>query len=183
MTKILKDKEGATAVEFALVMPAFTTVVFGIVEISMLMFCQALVETAALEGARYGQTGSEKGGMSRADYLLQVVHDRTMGYVTINDTTVTAKAYPSYAAVTAGEAFDDANGNGQFDSGESFEDANGDGEHDPDVGIAGMGGPGDVVLYRIDYSWSGFTPAWQATVGTISLYTTVAVQNEPWDEQ
>lgn len=56
--KLLKRKKesqrGATAVEFAIVILIFITIVFGIIEFGLLMYNQHLVTNAAREGARSG---------------------------------------------------------------------------------------------------------------------------------
>ena len=48
----LKDTRGATAAEFALIMPAFTMMVFVLIEISMMMFRGASVQWALDRASR-----------------------------------------------------------------------------------------------------------------------------------
>ena len=47
-----RDQSGATATEFAIIMPVFTLMVFGLVEVSMLMFKGASVQWALDRAAR-----------------------------------------------------------------------------------------------------------------------------------
>lgn len=49
-----KKQKGATAVEFAIVILIFVTIVFGIIEFGLLMYNQHIVTNAAREGARFG---------------------------------------------------------------------------------------------------------------------------------
>jgi Flp pilus assembly protein TadG len=52
---IKKEKQrGATAVEFAIVILLFISIIFGIIEFGLLMYNQHIVTNAAREGARYG---------------------------------------------------------------------------------------------------------------------------------
>jgi Flp pilus assembly pilin Flp len=48
----LKDERGATALEFALIMPAFTMMVFVLIEVSMMMYMSASVQWALDRAAR-----------------------------------------------------------------------------------------------------------------------------------
>jgi len=51
---ILKDKNGAAAVEFALILPLLILVVFGIIEFGLLLYNQQVITNASREGARAG---------------------------------------------------------------------------------------------------------------------------------
>ena len=84
------------------------------------------------------------------------------------------------------ESFVDGNGNATFDAGEIFDDANGNGVHDADAGIAGVGGSGDVVVYRIAYPWQVMTPFAGHVIGQDGIFTirvSIAVRNEPWETE
>jgi len=48
------NQRGATAVEFAIVILLFVTIVFGIIEFGLLMYNQHIVTNAGRDGARYG---------------------------------------------------------------------------------------------------------------------------------
>ena len=54
MKLILKDKNGAAAVEFALILPLLILVVFGIIEFGLLLYNQQVITNASREGARAG---------------------------------------------------------------------------------------------------------------------------------
>jgi len=49
-----ENQRGATAVEFAIVILVFITIVFGIIEFGLLMYNQHIVTNAGREGAREG---------------------------------------------------------------------------------------------------------------------------------
>jgi len=51
---IIKDQNGASAVEFALIMPLLFLLLFGIIEFGLLLFNQHIITNASREGARYG---------------------------------------------------------------------------------------------------------------------------------
>ncbi len=50
----LKDSKGASAVEFALVLPILVVLVFGIIEFSLVLYDKAMITNASREGARAG---------------------------------------------------------------------------------------------------------------------------------
>ncbi len=53
MKEIIRQK-GAAMVEFAMVLPLFLVLVFGIIEFSLMLYDQAIITNASREGARSG---------------------------------------------------------------------------------------------------------------------------------
>ena len=54
MDKKAKRQEGASAVEFAIILPLLLILVFGIIEFSILFYDKAMITNASREGAREG---------------------------------------------------------------------------------------------------------------------------------
>lgn len=50
----LRNERGASAVEFAIVLPVLLLVVFGIIEMSLLLYDKAILTNGSREGARAG---------------------------------------------------------------------------------------------------------------------------------
>jgi Flp pilus assembly protein TadG len=50
----IKDQKGASAVEFAIVLPVLLMILFGIIEFSVAFFDKAMITNASREGARAG---------------------------------------------------------------------------------------------------------------------------------
>ncbi len=50
----MKEQKGASAIEFALVLPLLLIIVFGIIEFSILFYDKAMLTNASREGARLG---------------------------------------------------------------------------------------------------------------------------------
>ena len=49
------------------------------------------------------------------------------------------------------------------------------------MGAAGLGGGGDVVVYRVRYAWGIMTPMIREVIGeSIEHISSVAVRNEPF---
>ncbi len=53
ISKLLKNQDGASAVEFAIVLPLFLVLTFGIIEFGVIMYNKAILTNASREGARF----------------------------------------------------------------------------------------------------------------------------------
>lgn len=178
---VLRDRNGSTMVEFAIVFPAFLVMVLGIIEVAMVIFISSSIESAVLEASRFGITGGTTGGISRQQRVLDIVNENTYGLVDMATVDVETLVYGSFADIGEPEPFDDANGSGSFDDGEIFTDVNGNGMWDADMGAAGLGGPSDVVVYSVRYDWGIMTPMFKGIMGdSVRHVSSVAVRNEPY---
>ncbi len=52
--RLLKKNRGASAVEFAIILPLLVLLAFGIIELGFLLYDQAMITNASREGARIG---------------------------------------------------------------------------------------------------------------------------------
>lgn len=171
---------GATAVEFALILPVLLLFVLGTVESAIVLFIRSSMESAVLEASRYGITGGEH-GMSRADRVLQIVGERTYGLLDPDGVRLETLVYDDFGDIGRPEPFVDANGSGFHEPGESFTDVNGNGRWDPDMGKAELGGRNAVVVYRLSYAWGIVTPMVREAIGgSVMNVASVAVRNEPF---
>ena len=128
------------------------------------LFIGSSIESAVMEASRYGITGSEA-GVSRADKVLEIVADRTYGLIDMDNVDMETLVYESFADIGKPEPFTDQDGNLVYNAGEPFVDINGNGQWDADMGAAGLGGPSDVVVYRLTYAWGIITPVVQRADG------------------
>ena len=91
---------------------------------------------------------------------------------------------PSFGDIGQPEPYTDTNTNGSYDLGEPFTDINGNGQWDADMGAAGLGGPGEIVLYKLEYDLPTMTSLLSNVIGgsdgKITLKASVAVRNEPY---
>lgn len=173
---------GKAIVEFALVAPIFLGITLSILEFSGIMFVQTLLEGGAREASRYGLTGQQPEGVSRDAMILQIVSENSFGIIDVNDLEMTTLVYENFSEVGQPEPFTDENGNDAYDEGEPYIDVNGNGSWDDDMGAAGLGGPGDVVVYRMSYDWPIMIPLFQPFFGDhVTLEANIAVRNEPFE--
>ena len=178
--RLRREEDGGEAVEFALIFPGFLLILVGALEFAMMVFIGSILESAMAEASRYGITGSTPQGVSREDQVRAIVTDRTYGLVDMDDAVLETLVYPSFGDIGQPEPYTDENGNGSFDAGEAYTDVNGNGQWDADMGAAGLGGPGEVVLYRITYTWGVLTPILKPIIGSITQSASIAVRNEPY---
>lgn len=179
-----RSERGSTVVEFALGAPVLFLIAAGAFELGMILFINVLMESGLRDASRFGITGQVPTGQTRFERILDIVEDRTIGLVDMDEVEIQIVVYPSFADIGRGEDFVDGNGNGTYDAGETFDDENGNGAWDADVGAAGAGGSGDIVVYRMRYDWNLLTPLAKPLIGSdgkFTLRTAVAVRNEPWE--
>jgi hypothetical protein len=173
---------GAAAVEFAVLLPLILLFIVGSIETAIVLFIGSTVESAVMEASRFGITRPRE-GVSRADRVLEIVGDKTLGLLDMDAVELDTLVYDSFADIGKPEPFDDANGNATWDAGESYSDVNGNGQWDPDLGEAGLGGGGDVVVYRLSYEWGVVTPILREAMGaSVTHVASVALRNEPFPE-
>jgi hypothetical protein len=171
---------GSTAVEFAVILPVLLLFIVGSIEMAINLFIGSSIESAVMEASRYGITGTEA-GVSRADRVLEIVADRTYGLLNMDQVDMETLVYESFADIGKPEPFTDQDGNASYNAGEPFVDVNGNGQWDADMGEAGLGGPSDVVVYRLSYDWGIVTPLMQGIIGeSVTHVSSVAVRNEPF---
>ena len=180
---LLRDEEGATMAEFAILMPVLALLLLGIFELGTIMLTNSLMEGAMREASRYGITGRDDQSVSRENYIRNMVDEQTLGFVDMAQANFETLVYPDFGSIGDGEPYVDGDGNGQYDIGETYTDENNNGSWDADVGQAGAGGADDVVLYKITYEWPIMTPLLSNLIGTngkFPLVASIAVRNEPY---
>jgi Flp pilus assembly pilin Flp len=181
-----RDLRGVTMVEFAIMAPVMLLTMTGIMEVSMILAVSSLLEGGLRDAARYGITGYVPAGTTRADQIKAIIANATIGLVDMSKAEITTLVYPSFGDIGQPEPWDDQNSNGVYDIGEPYTDINSNGQWDPDMGAAGLGGPGEIVLYKIKYDLALMTPLIAPIMGgadgKITLTASIAVRNEPYPE-
>lgn len=175
-------RKGAAAAEFALVAAPLVLLGLGTLEFSGVMIAQVVLEGGVKEASRFGLTGYQPDGRSREQVIRDIVSEHAGALLSSSNITITTLVYQNFQSIGEPEPFSDLNGNGTYDVGEPFTDVNGNGQWDPDMGRAGAGGAGDVVLYTVNYNWPMMTGWITSIIGlsTIPLRASIAVRNEPF---
>ncbi len=182
---LLRARDGVTAVEFAFVAPVLILILFAIIEFSLIMMVNNIMESATNMSSRLGKTGFIAAGKTREDTITAAVRERAGSLIDPDRLSVSTKVYRTFGEINRPEPWHDTNGNGVPDPGE-YTDINGNGVYDTDMARAGYGNAGDIVVYTIKYPWSITTPIMRELIGNESgeypLTAHAVVKNEPYDK-
>ncbi len=186
LKRLRNDNEGTSLLEFGFVAPILILAVLGIMELGMILFVTSMLEGSVRTAARFGITGYAPSSVSREAQIREILEDNTAGLIDMDQVSFTQFVYENFSDIGQPEPYvDDNPANGSYDSGESYQDVNGNGEWDSDMGVAGVGGPGAVVIYRVNYDWPLLTPYLADILGEngkIPLSASIVVRNEPFPE-
>ena len=180
MRRFKRNQVGSAAVELAIGLPILLTVIVGILEVANFFFISAAVENAVLHASRFGVTGGTTDGVTREQRMRDIIEEQTFGRVDMDTVEIETLVYEQFADIGAAEPYTDTNGSENYDEGEDYVDVNGNGIWDDDISTAGLGGGGDIVLYRISYDATSLTGFGDWALRTINISATVAVRNEPY---
>lgn len=178
-----RDRDGVTAIEFAVLAPTFMLILMGVIEFAMIMMMYNIMEGATAISSRLGSTGYTADGLTRQQTIINVITDRAGSLVDPTKLTVTSKFYKQFDQIGDPEPFIDSNHNGGRDAGETYTDVNGNGQWDSDMGASGYGSAGDIVVYSVTYPWPIVTPIISeliSTDGNFNITTHAVVKNEPY---
>jgi len=187
-----KNTRGSTAIEFALIAPIVILLIVGTMEFALIMYASAVLEGATFSAARLAKTGYTNTATSgtcasptqtRSQFITCMVQSKTSGLLNPANLTTSSKSYSGFSEIGQPEPYTDVHGLGHYVAGDPYTDINGNGQWDADMGIAGLGGPGDIVVYTVSYPWPIFTPLFNQFFGgksTVTLSSSAVVKNEPY---
>ena len=95
------SEKGASAVEFALVLPLLLTLLFGTIEFGLLMYDKAMLTNACREGARFGIISASP--RKTPDEITTVINQ----YCASNLITFGAATTPGVSVSSTGQNFGD----------------------------------------------------------------------------
>ncbi|MCZ6606037.1 MAG: TadE/TadG family type IV pilus assembly protein [Alphaproteobacteria bacterium] len=93
LSRLAADRDGVTAVEFAVIMPILLFLTIGLIDISRFVWYQTTLEHAAREGSRYA---SVRPGTATAGDIEAYIYNRTIG-ISDADLGVTVSWTPTNA--------------------------------------------------------------------------------------
>jgi Flp pilus assembly protein TadG len=157
-----RDRRGAVAIEYALILPVLLMFSFGILEISLCMASLVTLEGGLKQASRFGITSqlptdaelaasglaplvptAFSGADNRTKTIMAILNQNTLNLIDLNSATISTQTFTSFSAVANGEPFTDTNLNGIWNAGESFSDTNCNGVRDgPGASGGGAGGGG-----------------------------------------
>ncbi len=129
-------RQGATAVEFALIAPAFLALLFAILETTLFLFAQATLQNAAVEAGRLFMTGQAQTAGTTQTQFQNEVCPMLSALFTCSNLQINVSAYSSFSgANTSAPSLYDSSGNLIT------------------TGTYSPGTPGEVMVVQIVYPW------------------------------
>lgn len=163
------DREGATAVEFAIVAVPFLALIFGILELGLVFMVSTTLDNATETVARRIRTGQFQTSSSNNLTAFKTAVCDEMSWLS-NDCTgrlyVNVRTFPKFADVTLAPPAS---------------------ETELKTEPFTTGGPEDIVVVRTYYEWSLITPLLNQGLQTIAgsdkrlITTTATFRNEPYN--
>jgi len=176
------DERGATLVEFGLVAGPFLLMLLGIMDLGYRGYVDTVSKSVLHKVARDASTGE----MTTAQIEQQVndgLDDLVLNSAVIK---ISTESYFDFTNIGKPEKLTvDNNGNGEVDPGDCFIDNNGNDIFDTDYGIAGTGGPDDIVSYKIEIVSPRLFPL-ASMIGlndVMTISNSTAVRNQPYGAQ
>ena len=176
--KIASDESGATIMEFGLIAPVLMAMLMAVFDISYNIYATAILEGAMQEAGRNSTIEA-----ANTNAIDSEVREQVRIAVPNAAVDFERKSYAEYTNVGQPEDFKDLNLDGVCNDGEQFEDANGNGVYDTDRGLAGQGGARDAVVLKATMTFDRFFPV-ASFIGLPSTYTTsssTVLRNQPYD--
>ena len=152
------EEEGAAIVEYAILLPLFFLLIFGIIEMATIFWIESTLEQALQKVTRFTRTGDTVSGQTRLATARGLIDEYTFdtGVIDPSQVVLTVKPYASFSAIP-----DDL----------------------PTDGTVSFGNPGQPVVYTLSYEWTLFTGfianAMGLSDGKITLRASEIVINEP----
>lgn len=163
-----KNREGATAIEFAFLAMPYLLLSLGIIELSLMFASESMLEGATTRAARVVKTGQlQQSGTAdlEGDFRAKLC-DHAPVLIRCEDIVIEARVMESFS--------DYENMQPQFDQ-------NGDMQT---VGFS-LGGSSEKIMIRVAYTYTSFTPLvgqmlWGADSSRMFM-STIVLQSEPYD--
>ncbi len=167
-----RGRQGATALEFALIMPIFLYLLAGTIEVSLMFFTTTVVDGAVQDSSRKIRTGQAQLSGDALDVFQEELCDSLFTY-DCDDVILDVNTFDSFSDVALAPIELNADGVVVDEDDDPF-DAN-----------FSAGGSGEITVVRVIYTWDFITPLIGeliGDVGTTKLLTSTAVfRNEPFE--
>lgn len=168
LSRFRRARDGATAVEFAIVATPFLALMFGILDLGLVFMISTTLENAVEEASRKIRTGElQTAGGTAATFKTAVCDELSwLGAGCSSALHVDVRTFTSFANVT----LSDPTTNGAFD--------------DTKTQFA-TGGSESIVLVRVYYEWGMMAPLMNSGLSNLSnnkrlISATATFRNEPY---
>lgn len=174
LRRFARARQGATAIEFAIIALPFMILLFGIIELGMVFLVSVTLQNATDNAARQIRTGQLQNGGSNTKTAFASLVCANMTWLSApcsSKLTVDVQTFANFTALSNAGQIDPTTFN-------------------PNTTQWSSGQAGDIVLVRTYYQWDIFTPMLNASLvnmGTGSgkrlIGAATSFRNEPWSTQ
>jgi Flp pilus assembly protein TadG len=130
-------QRGATAVEFALIAPAFLATLIAIFEVTFFLFAQQTLQTAAVQAGRQIMTGQVQNSNTTQSQFANIVCPMIQAMFNCSKLMINVQNYSTFSAASTGAPTLTYNAQGQVTN----------------TWVYSPGSPGDVMVVQLIYQW------------------------------
>ncbi|WP_310531714.1 pilus assembly protein [Novosphingobium sp.] len=179
--RLSHDRRGATAVEFALILPVLLMLVLGSFELGLAQYLRSVLEGAMQQAGRNSSLQSGPASQGQIDAFVRAQVQAVFPGASVE---FARSNYSTFSDVSAPEDFTDSNANGRYDSGECYVDLNDNRRWDSDRSKSGQGGANDVVLYTATVTYTSTLPVAGLGLSPVQrLTSSTTLRNQPFSSQ
>lgn len=178
--KLIGDRRGVTAVEFALVCPVMFLLIMGTIEMGFMMYQRSHIEGVLRIAARMAVTGDTavngQDGAKIDAYVKKAIPLTQSG---IGNVEVTKEFYDRFTQVRKPERKTSGGANPPY----CFDDVNSNQTWDTNPSRTGLGGPDDIINYKVTLTYDALFPLVTNVVTKnkkVVLMSQVTLRNEPF---
>ena len=178
LSSLRRDSNGATIVEFALILPVMCMMLLGTLDLGYRSYVGSVVQGTLHDAARMATVG----GVTTAQ-IQTFVTNRLHAFSRNATITTTTRSYSDYSGVKVAETItNDTVPLGSYNPGDCFQDANGNGTYDTDRGRSGTGGSEDVVYFEVTMTYPHIVPVGRLFGWSSNVTTTqnTVLRNQPY---
>ncbi|HEX4407648.1 MAG TPA: TadE/TadG family type IV pilus assembly protein [Xanthobacteraceae bacterium] len=139
MRRFRTAQEGATAVEFAIIAPAFLALLFAIIQVTLFLFAQQTLQNAAVQAGRQLMTGSAQTAGTTQAQFANIVCPMVSAIFNCSSLQIDVQSYNSFSSAnTSSPSLYDSSGNLQT------------------TGTYNAGTQGQIMVVQLVYPWPVF---------------------------
>jgi Flp pilus assembly protein TadG len=181
-----RDRQGATAIEFAIVCPVMLILIMGLSELAFQGYLRSSL-TGALQKAARDST-IEGNSSTDANTIIDNNVKASINTIIKNVTwdVTTRESYAHFADIGPEYFWDNNPANGVYDKNtECFLDTNSNGVWDADPGAAGQGGANAAVVYQMGFTYPRLFPIYRIIgwPNTVHIVAKTILKNQPYKYQ
>ncbi len=171
---------GTSVMEFGLIAPVFFALLFGMFDVSHMIYARSVFVGAVEQAAR--TAALETGDTEELDAMVQAALNPVIPGVKLESKR---ESYFDFNDINRPERFNDQNGNETCDNNEQYFDENRSGDWNANIGLEGNGGANDVIVYTATVTYEPLfkIPFLPETWNKRSMTTRTVKKNQPFGNQ